>query len=381
VPDNPELAGHSLLSACVAPLTTGAEGDRFIRDVRHKLSEIIQQHGPAVADDERRLDELLTDVLGPRSNNEVLLLVSAAMAGVVDELCAGGKTSASDADVMRLAMRMQKEFGVNAPTAKWAVESWAAGLGMRSNDSPVTTSASVDAKPSELPSAEEPSAVDSPQQRLQRAIKQAMADGVISPEEKAKLRELALDVKQRVQAAKDSERAAKRKKLLLTIAVASVAVFLIVGAVSWVVSSAQQAAERRRESDAVNLFASEQREWVARAEQLRDRATRDAATIEDFANRLERAARQASDQQRTEFRMGGQVYTQAGAKKTIEAARAYVADQRSRATTAQAFIDRVRPLLDAFARDPSKSETLQPLRTLPTTLPAEMPAFDPAATK
>lgn len=310
----------------------------------------------------------------------MLLLVSAAMAGVVDELRAGGKTSASDADVLKQAIRIQKEFGVNAAMAKWAAESWAAGLGLRQTTGPIATSASIDAKPSELPTHEAPAA-NSPQQRLQAAIKQAMADGVITPEEKEKLRVLALEVKERAQAAQQAAIAAKRKKLIASIAVGMFAVLVIAGAVWAIGSSMRRAADRREQIQAATKLADEQRELIGKAEALRDRATGSASVIEDFANRLERAAQRAADQQRDEFSVGGRAYSQDSAKKTVAAARQYVAEQRSRATAAQAAIDRAKPLLDAFAGDPSKPDVLTPLRAAPTTLPAELPEFDPKAAR
>lgn len=340
----------------------------------------MKAHGPDIANDERKLDALLTDALGPRSQNEVLLLVSAAMAGVVDDLRAGGKTIASDADVLKQAIRIQKEFGVNAAMAKWAAESWAAGLGLRQSTGPIATSASIDAKPSELPTHEAPAA-NSPQQRLQAAIKQAMADGVITPEEKEKLRVLALEVKGRAQAAQQAAIAAKRKKLIASIAVGMFAVLIVAGAAWAIASSIQRAAERRERVQAATKLADEQRELVTRAEQLRDRAIRSAATIEDFANRLERAAQRAADQQRTDFSVGGRAYTQDDARKTIAAAKRYVADQRAQAATAQALIDRVKPLLDAFAADPTNPESLSALHSRPATLPAELPEFDPNAAR
>jgi hypothetical protein len=101
-----------------------------IREVARKLAEIVQQHGPEIADDERKLDDLLTRACGPKFTNETLMLVTAAMARVPTELRATGAEKIADADLKRLARRIQTEFGVTEPLARWAVATWAFALGI-----------------------------------------------------------------------------------------------------------------------------------------------------------------------------------------------------------------------------------------------------------
>jgi hypothetical protein len=83
-----------------------------------------------VADDERKLDALLTEACGPRYAHETLLLVTAAMARVPGELRAIDSASVSDNDLSRLTRRIQNEFGVSENLARWSVATWAFALGI-----------------------------------------------------------------------------------------------------------------------------------------------------------------------------------------------------------------------------------------------------------
>lgn len=97
-------------------------------DVRAVLSDIIRTEGGEVTAQPQRLQALLTERCGS-SKLEIDLLVSAAEDGVPDALSGssdGPPTEASE----RLARQLEASRGIDYHQARWAVDSWAMGLGI-----------------------------------------------------------------------------------------------------------------------------------------------------------------------------------------------------------------------------------------------------------
>ena len=97
-------------------------------EARSVLSQLIESYGTDLVDDHRRLRSMLADKL-PSARREAQRLVLAAEEGIPRRiLTAGG--DASGALRMQLARSLQDERDMTPEAADWAVDSWAAALGV-----------------------------------------------------------------------------------------------------------------------------------------------------------------------------------------------------------------------------------------------------------
>lgn len=360
-----------------------------IREVARKLAEIVRQHGPQVADDERKLDRLLTEACGPKFANEILMLVTAAMARVPAELRSTEAHLVTDADLARLARRVQSEFGVNESLARWSVATWAFALGVPGpNPAGSVATASTLGAP--------PAAERYPVSRegLLAAIRDAKADGVVTPEERESLRQLAGRV--RLQLGDDAllpREAPSRRRWMIPMLIGALALVVIVVVVllpsrSEAPSAQTLATQLTQEEPAAvedGLAESERQRAAARLREqmsvareqlaaLRERHATARVEVQAFADRLRRAAQQARDQSRVTFGMAGRTYDQTLAHETLALAERYVADRERDETAIGSELQRMDQQIQQADASPDDAA---PSGLAPATVPTrEVPVFD-----
>jgi len=100
--------------------------------VRQQLCDLIATYGRSLCDDPRRCEGLLRDFCG-ESRREIHVLVGALKARVAADLLASQSGVPRAALFARLTKRLQDDLGLAEDAARWAVESWASALGVRSN--------------------------------------------------------------------------------------------------------------------------------------------------------------------------------------------------------------------------------------------------------
>lgn len=349
----------------------------------------MRQHGPEIADDERKLDALLTQACGPKFNNEILMLVTAAMARVPTELRASEADAISDSDLNRYALRIQNEFGVTESLARWAVGTWAFALGIppahpKSFNPPAATNgeattAATSATVQEFPISRE---------GLLAAIRSAQADGVVTAEERESLRQLAAKVKTQLGDAAllpPASPAWYRRYWVIGTCV-GLAVVLLAG---WLLF--REEPQDQPVSNAATRGVSETPDDLGRAQMItplrekfitaRERLTtlqqaHASARIEvqQFGDRLRRAAQQAQDQNRSTFGMAGQTYTRERLGYTLEYTDQYVAERQADETAIAAELERIESSLRQLE---SATNIAEIGRVAPSTLPARgVPPFD-----
>ncbi len=96
---------------------------------RQKLVEIIARFGPQLCDDPKRCEGLLRDYCGEH-NREITILVAAIREGVTFELRGSQGTIPHDVLLERCAQRLRSNVGVVPHLARWSVETWALALGV-----------------------------------------------------------------------------------------------------------------------------------------------------------------------------------------------------------------------------------------------------------
>jgi hypothetical protein len=105
---------------------------------RQKLRELIAAYSRSLCDDPRRCEALLRDYCGAHKR-EINVLVSALRERVAADLL--GSQGAVPPEVLfaRLRKRLRDNLGLADDAASWAVESWAAALGVGSEPRPDRT--------------------------------------------------------------------------------------------------------------------------------------------------------------------------------------------------------------------------------------------------
>ncbi|HYT88669.1 MAG TPA: hypothetical protein VEL76_08170 [Gemmataceae bacterium] len=98
---------------------------------RQKLSELLTTYGRGLCDEPKRLRALLSD-LCPGRRGEVHVLSTALEQGVPQELANASDDLPFQVLVARLSRRLVEEAALTEKAARWAVETWAAALGWRS---------------------------------------------------------------------------------------------------------------------------------------------------------------------------------------------------------------------------------------------------------
>lgn len=105
--------------------------------VRQQLISIVNQYGSGIVDEPKKVEGLLRDLCGEHKR-EINTLMLAAREGVARELRAG-QNSGVPAEVVaaRLRQRLMDGWSMTEEAASWAVESWAAALGIVRPSGPV----------------------------------------------------------------------------------------------------------------------------------------------------------------------------------------------------------------------------------------------------
>lgn len=97
------------------------------------LADALDRLGREWCADPRRVESLLLDLL-PGKRREAHLLVIAVRAGIAGDLVVGSTALPVNVRIERFVHRLHVEFSLREEAARWAVETWAAALGL-----PVTT--------------------------------------------------------------------------------------------------------------------------------------------------------------------------------------------------------------------------------------------------
>jgi ABC-type amino acid transport substrate-binding protein len=114
------------LLAPEGPTPSETAGDEFSEAVREQLGTLIFRFGADLAQDPRRLQALLRDMVGDHPA-EISALVTAAEEGVPETLLQSSDPGA-EATMERLARRLKERRALGAEASRWAVASWADAL-------------------------------------------------------------------------------------------------------------------------------------------------------------------------------------------------------------------------------------------------------------
>ncbi|NNL14263.1 MAG: toll/interleukin-1 receptor domain-containing protein [Acidimicrobiia bacterium] len=106
----------------------GESGEGPRQETQRTLRDIIERYGPEVADDPRRTQALLRDMVG-ENRAEVAALVAAAEEGVGATLLQSSRGLTPEA-AKRLARRLQDNRALTEDAAVWAVAAWLHALGV-----------------------------------------------------------------------------------------------------------------------------------------------------------------------------------------------------------------------------------------------------------
>jgi hypothetical protein len=100
---------------------------------RQKLCEMVARFGGSVSDDPRRCAGLLKD-FSPGYRREVAALVGVLNVRGTEELISASESIPQEVLVGRLALKLEKDLGIDRDLARWAVTSWGLALGRFSED-------------------------------------------------------------------------------------------------------------------------------------------------------------------------------------------------------------------------------------------------------
>jgi hypothetical protein len=122
------------LSRTIRVLVYGQEGDVTRQAAGEALRQIIDQYGPAMAEDPRRVRALLRDMAGEH-RAEVAALVAAAEEGVGAALLQSSQGLTPET-VQRLTHKLRENRALTEEASQWAVAAWSHALGMDDEPAP-----------------------------------------------------------------------------------------------------------------------------------------------------------------------------------------------------------------------------------------------------
>ena len=96
---------------------------------RHKLRELLIEHGRTLCADPRRCEALLKDYCGT-SKREIFVLIAALKNRVADDLLKSSADMPQAMVMARLQQLLEDKFAMTSEAALWAVESWVYALGL-----------------------------------------------------------------------------------------------------------------------------------------------------------------------------------------------------------------------------------------------------------
>jgi hypothetical protein len=105
------------------------ENENMHDEPRHKLRELILEHGRSLCDDPRRCEAFLKDYCG-QYKREIFVLITALNNKVADELLKNSAGVPLALLSARLIKRLEDDVALNSEAAHWAVESWMLALGI-----------------------------------------------------------------------------------------------------------------------------------------------------------------------------------------------------------------------------------------------------------
>ncbi len=99
---------------------------------RKKLQELINSHGSAICEDQKRCEAWLQDMCAGKKKYkaEIFALVNALKQRVAADLLNPPRGLPKAALFNRLVQRLYDNVGLDKKVAAWAVESWALALGV-----------------------------------------------------------------------------------------------------------------------------------------------------------------------------------------------------------------------------------------------------------
>jgi hypothetical protein len=108
-------------------------------DIAKSLEGIVRQYGDPIFDEPKKLRGLLSD-LCPNFRKEIVVLTNAANAKYPQELRREFNSTPFETLVTRLAKRLHDDTGCSIPLGKWAIETWAYALSLRTAFPPIPQS-------------------------------------------------------------------------------------------------------------------------------------------------------------------------------------------------------------------------------------------------
>ena len=156
--------------------------------VRERLRELIVAHSTAVCDDPRRLEALIKDYL-PAHKRETNLLVGAVKERVLADLLAPALAIPYGTQRPRLVQRLIDHLGMAANFACWTVDAWAFAVGRISETELAQWEARPHVATQTPPSPPTTAPRQSPLDELRQAIRDALADGLVTKDEEQALKE------------------------------------------------------------------------------------------------------------------------------------------------------------------------------------------------
>jgi WD40 repeat protein len=97
--------------------------------VRAILKDVLARHGRELLDDPRRCENVLNENC-PQAKREVAALIAALKEGLPQRLLGMPAASLTPTMVVNSAARVAQETGLRDDVARWAIQTWAEGLGL-----------------------------------------------------------------------------------------------------------------------------------------------------------------------------------------------------------------------------------------------------------
>lgn len=95
-----------------------------------KLRELINKHGQQILNDPNKFGSLMLDLCMGTNEREINILVTALMKKIPQQLQSSGNASLTDDLRSSLSQRLENATGLRSDAANWAVNTWAAALGI-----------------------------------------------------------------------------------------------------------------------------------------------------------------------------------------------------------------------------------------------------------
>src|ERR1700720_2762178 len=98
--------------------------------VRDALQVVLVRHGRQLLDDRRRCENVLKENC-PQAKREIAALIATLEYGVPRRLLGMPAASMTAMMIANYAARVAQDSGLEEGLARWAIETWALGLGLK----------------------------------------------------------------------------------------------------------------------------------------------------------------------------------------------------------------------------------------------------------